>query len=77
MNPFEDLPVATIKEVAKLTGVGLTSVPIPWREMTQNGINALLNLCYDMKRPVTRSFPVSVALRASLSKASAGRRKAA
>jgi LacI family transcriptional regulator len=55
----------------------LSSVHMPWREMTQNGINALLNLCYDMKRPVTRNFPVSVTLRASLSKAAGGRRKAA
>jgi LacI family transcriptional regulator len=55
----------------------LTSVHMPWREMTQNGINALLNLCYDMRRPVTRDFPVSVTLRASLAKAASGRRKAA
>lgn len=50
---------------------------MPWREMTQNGINALLNLYYDMKRPVTRKFPVSVSLRASLSEAAGCRRKAA
>jgi LacI family transcriptional regulator len=55
----------------------LTSVHMPWREMTQNGINALLNQCYDMKRPVTRDFPVSLTLRASLSKAAGGKRKAA
>jgi LacI family transcriptional regulator len=55
----------------------LTSVHMPWREMTQNGINALLNLCYDMRRPVMRDFPVSVTLRASLAPAPTGRRKAA
>ena len=44
----------------------LTSVHIPWREMTRNGVGALLNLCCDMGRPVTRAFPVSVSLRASL-----------
>lgn len=55
----------------------LSSVRMPWREMTQNGISALLNLCYDMKRPLTREFPVSVTLRASLAKAPAVRRKAA
>ena len=55
----------------------LSSVHMPWREMTQSGINALLNLCYDMKRPLTREFPVSVTLRASLAKAPAVRRKAA
>jgi LacI family transcriptional regulator len=30
-----------------------------------------------MRRPVTRDFPVSVTLRASLAKAASGRRKAA
>jgi LacI family transcriptional regulator len=45
----------------------LTSVHIPWRAMTQNGIAELLNLCYGFNRPVTRTFPVSVSLRASLS----------
>jgi LacI family transcriptional regulator len=44
----------------------LTTVHMPWREMTQNGINALLNLCYGMQRPVAREFPVNVTLRASL-----------
>jgi LacI family transcriptional regulator len=46
----------------------LTSVHMPWREMTLNGLNALLNRCYDLHRPVTRTFPVSVTLRASLAK---------
>jgi LacI family transcriptional regulator len=55
----------------------LTSVHMPWREMTQNAINALLNLCYDMRLPVTRDFPVSVTLRASLAKAPGRRRKPA
>lgn len=55
----------------------LSSVHMPWREMTQNGVNALLNLCYDMRRPVTRDFPVSLTVRASLAKAVGGRRKAA
>jgi LacI family transcriptional regulator len=41
---------------------------MPWREMTLNGINALLNRCYDLQRPVSRTFPVSVTLRASLAK---------
>lgn len=54
----------------------LTSVHMPWREMTQNGLNALLNRCYDLKRPVARDFPVTVTLRASLAKAVASRRKA-
>ncbi|TFW20376.1 LacI family DNA-binding transcriptional regulator [Massilia arenosa] len=53
----------------------LTSVHMPWREMTENGLNALLNLCYDLKRPVTRTFPVSVTLRASLARAGSKPRK--
>ena len=44
----------------------LSSVRIPWREMTHNGVAALLNLCDGGRRPVMRSFPVSVSLRASL-----------
>jgi len=54
----------------------LTTVHMPWREMTQNGINALLNRCYDMRRPVTREFPVSVTLRASLAQATTRRKSA-
>jgi len=49
----------------------LSSVHMPWREMTLNGLNALLNRCYDLQRPVARTFPVSVTLRASLAKAGA------
>jgi LacI family transcriptional regulator len=44
----------------------LTSVHIPWREMTKSAVAALLNVCYDMHRPVTRTFPVSVSLRSTL-----------
>jgi LacI family transcriptional regulator len=61
---------------AEFSAPRLTSVHMPWREMTLNGLNALLNRCYDLKRPVTRTFPVSVTLRASLAKAVARRRKA-
>jgi LacI family transcriptional regulator len=68
---YDDTPSAAF------SAPGLTSVHMPWREMTQNGINALLNLCYDMKRPVTRNFPASVTLRASLARAAGGARKAA
>jgi LacI family transcriptional regulator len=55
---------------AEFSAPRLTSVHMPWREMTLNGLNALLNRCYDLQRPVTRTFPVSVTLRASLAKAS-------
>ena len=54
----------------------LTSVHMPWREMTQNALNALLNRCYDLQRPVARTFPVTVTLRASLARAAVGRSKA-
>jgi LacI family transcriptional regulator len=49
-------------------------VHIPWREMSKNGIAELLNLCYGFNRPVTRTFPVSVSLRASLAKVAKRRR---
>ena len=54
----------------------LTSVHMPWREMTLNGLNALLNRCYDLHRPVERSYPTTVTLRASLAKAGPAKRKA-
>jgi len=54
---------------AEFSAPRLTSVHMPWREMTMNGLSALLNQCYDLRRPVTRSFPVTVTLRASLAKA--------
>ena len=53
---------------AEFSAPRLTSVHMPWREMTQNGINALLNRCYDLKRPVARTFPVGVTMRASLAR---------
>jgi LacI family transcriptional regulator len=49
----------------------LASVHMPWREMTQNGLSALLNRVYGLARPVARDFPVSVTLRASLARAGA------
>ena len=51
---------------AEFSAPRLTTVHMPWREMTQNGINALLNRCYDLQRPVTRGYPVTMTLRASL-----------
>jgi LacI family transcriptional regulator len=62
---------------AEFSAPRLTSVHLPWREMTRNALNALLNSCYDLKRPVSRTFPISVTLRASLAKAATGRRKPA
>jgi LacI family transcriptional regulator len=59
---------------AEFSAPRLTSVHMPWREMTQNGVNALLNRCYDLQRPVSSDYPVRVTLRASLAKAGAGRK---
>jgi LacI family transcriptional regulator len=62
---------------AEFSAPRLSTVHMPWREMTQNALSALLNLCYDLQRPVTRDFPVTVTLRASLAKAVTRRRKVA
>jgi LacI family transcriptional regulator len=62
---------------AEFSAPRLTSVRMPWREMTLSGVNALLNRCYGLHRPVERDFPVSVTLRASLARAGARKRKAA
>jgi len=54
---------------AEFTAPRLTSVHIPWSEMTLNGLNFLLNRCYDMHRPVERQYQLHVAERASLAAA--------
>lgn len=46
----------------------LTSVHVPWRAVTQAGLNALLNRCYGLEREVARDFPISVTERASLAR---------
>ena len=51
---------------ADFTAPRLSSVHMPWTEMTLNGLNCLLNRCYDMHRPITDDYPVSVTQRASL-----------
>lgn len=60
---------------AEFTAPRLTSVHIPWSEMTMNGLNYLLNRCYQLDRPVEREYRLSVTQRASLAKAPAARRK--
>lgn len=72
-----DLSVISYDNIpsAEFSAPRLTSVHMPRREMTHSGLNALLNCCYGLQRPVTRSFPVSVTLLASLAKALAVRRK--
>jgi LacI family transcriptional regulator len=55
----------------------LTTVHIPWRDVTLSGLNALLNRCYGGARPVAREFPISLTERASVADApSAGRHNA-
>lgn len=44
----------------------LTSVHIPWREITTNALRCLLNQCYGQAQPVQKSFPVSVTWRSSV-----------
>lgn len=58
---------------AEFTAPRLSSVHMPWTEMTLNGLNCLLNRCYGMARPFTHEYSVSVTERASLGKARAGR----
>lgn len=58
---------------AEFTAPRLTSVHMPWTEMTLNGLNCLLNRCYDMNRPFSHEYAVSVTERASLAKAKSTR----
>jgi LacI family transcriptional regulator len=53
---------------AEFSAPSLTSVHMPWREMTLNGLNFLLNRVYESHRPVERHFPVSVTQRVSVGK---------
>jgi LacI family transcriptional regulator len=53
---------------AEYSAPRLTSIHIPWDLVTKNSINALLNRCYGISRPVSRKFPVSVAWRASVAR---------
>ena len=52
----------------KYSAPRLTSVHIPWDEMTRNGLSELLNRCYGLQRPVARSFDVGVTVRSSLAR---------
>ncbi|QBE63820.1 LacI family DNA-binding transcriptional regulator [Pseudoduganella lutea] len=64
----QDLSVLAYDDTpsAEYAAPRLTSVRMPWRQMTLNGINALLKLCYGLERPVERDFPVTVTMRASV-----------
>ncbi|QYF92774.1 LacI family DNA-binding transcriptional regulator [Massilia sp. PAMC28688] len=56
---------------AEFTAPRLSSVRMPWTEMTLNGLNCLLNSCYGMDRPCNHDTVVSVTQRASVAKAKA------
>jgi LacI family transcriptional regulator len=57
---------------AEYSAPQLSSVHIPWRLMTLNGVRWLLNRCYGMTLPVEREFPASVTWRASVAMAPGG-----
>lgn len=56
-------------QTAEFSAPRLTSVHIPWRDVTLNGLHWLLNRCYNLTWPIERKFPVSVTWRASVAKA--------
>ena len=51
---------------AEYSAPQLTTVHIPWRLMTLNGVRWLLNRCYGETLDVVREFPASVTWRASV-----------
>ncbi len=53
-------------QTAEYSAPRLTSVHIPLREVTVNGLNFLINRCYDSLLPVEREFPINVVWRASV-----------
>lgn len=61
---YDDTPAA------EYSAPRLTSVHVPWREVTLNALSWLLNQCYEGNRPVKRKFPVSMTWRASVAKIS-------
>lgn len=56
-------------DTAEFSAPRLSSVHIAWREMTMNGLNFLLNRCYDMNRPVVHQFPIGLTWRSSVANA--------
>ncbi len=53
-------------QTAEYSAPRLTSVHIPWNDVTLNGLHWLLNQCYGLSQPIRRKFPVSVTWRASV-----------
>lgn len=62
---------------AEFSAPRLTTVHIPWRDVTLSGLNTLLNRCYGGARPVAREFAISLTERASLADAPTAARRAA
>jgi LacI family transcriptional regulator len=54
-------------QTAEFSSPRLTSVHIPWDDVTLSGLYWLLNQCYSLSLPIKRKFPVSVTKRASVS----------
>ncbi len=79
LSYFQDIGLAVPGDVsvlgyddtpsAQFSAPRLTSVHIPWLDVTMSALNTLLNLCYRTQRPVARNFPVTITQRASLAKA--------
>lgn len=55
---------------AEYSAPQLTSVHIPWHQITLAGVRWLLNQCYATQHAVVREFPISVTWRASVALAS-------
>ncbi len=51
---------------AEYSAPRLTSVQIPWGDVTSNAVHFLLNRCYDSNLPVLKKFPITIQYRASL-----------
>ena len=62
---YDDTPAASYWAPA------LSAVHIPWAEVTLNGINRLINVCYGTDHRVERDFPISIALRGTLARVGA------
>lgn len=54
---------------AAYTAPPLSSIHVPWSEVTINGLNCLFNLCYGSQHRVERDFPLGITHRASLAMA--------
>ena len=54
----------------------LTTVHIPWSEVTRNGLNALLERCYGTPRPAPDPLELGVTRRASVARLAPRRRRA-